>query len=384
MIVAPLLALVPYIGIQEPTMTAIGETTERPLNLHEYEALARDLLSPMALGYVSGGSCDEVTLRANRAAFDRWRLLPRVMRGLREASTATTVLGQEVALPVLIAPSGLHRLAHDDGELATIRGSHRAGTIYTMSTASTVPMDIISQEGAPWWFQLYLFSDRGISRDLVEQAAAAGASALVVTVDVPLLGRREADERNRFSLPDGLVMANLQTPKHMLIPATDGGSGLATYIGAVWETALTWDDLDWLASLSSLPVIPKGILHPDDAARAFDHGARAVIVSNHGGRQLDSAVASLDALPAVVEAVAGRGEVLLDGGIRRGADVIKALAFGARAVLVGRPVLWGLAAGGRDGVAAALALLRRELDLAMALCGCPDVASITRDLVAPP
>ncbi|MCC2630009.1 MAG: FMN-dependent alpha-hydroxy acid dehydrogenase [Thermomicrobiales bacterium] len=270
-------------------MATIEEMAELPLNLHEYEALARDLLSPMTLGYVSGGSCDEVTLRANRAAFDRWRLLPRVMRGLRETSTATTVLGQEVALPVLIGPSGLHRLAHDEGELATIRGAHGAGTIYTMSTASTVPMDIISRESAPWWFQLYLFSDRGISRDLVERAAAAGAAALVVTVDVPLLGRREADERNRFSLPDGLVMANLQTPKHMLIPATDGGSGLATYIGAVWEPALTWDDLDWLASLSPLPVIPKGILHPEDAARAVDYGARAVIVSNHGGRQLDSA-----------------------------------------------------------------------------------------------
>src|SRR5215218_3454432 len=371
MIVAPLLALVPYIGIQEPTMTAIGETTERPLNLHEYEALARDLLSPMALGYVSGGSCDEVTLRANRAAFDRWRLLPRVMRGLREASTATTVLGQEVALPVLIAPSGLHRLAHDDGELATIRGAHGAGTIYTMSTASTVPMDIISQEGAPWWFQLYLFSDRGISRDLVEQAAAAGASALVVTVDVPLLGRREADERNRFSLPDGLVMANLQTPKHMLIPATDGGSGLTTYIGATWEPALTWDDLDWLASLSSLPVIPKGILHPDDAVCAFDHGARAVIVSNHGGRQLDGAVASLDALPAVVDAAAGQGEVLLDGGIRRGADVLKALALGARAVLVGRPYCWGLAVGGEQGVRDVLVNLLADFELTMGLAGCP-------------
>jgi len=365
------------------TLATIEETAELPLNLHEYEAAARDLLSPMTLGYVSGGSCDEVTLRANRAAFDRWRLLPRVMRGLREASTATTVLGQDVALPVLIAPSGLHRLAHDDGELATIRGAHGAGTIYTMSTASTVPMGIISQEGAPWWFQLYLFSDRGISRDLVEQAAAAGASALVVTVDVPLLGRREADERNRFSLPDGIVMANLQTPKHMLIPATDGGSGLTTYIGAVWEPALTWDDLDWLASLSPLPVIPKGILHPDDATRAFDHGARAVIVSNHGGRQLDSAVASLDALPAVVEAVAGRGEVLLDGGVRRGTDVLKALALGAQAVLIGRPVYWGLAAGGESGVRHILELLRAELALDLMLCGVASPAEVTRELLVP-
>ncbi|MDF3018022.1 MAG: FMN-dependent alpha-hydroxy acid dehydrogenase [Thermomicrobiales bacterium] len=305
-------------------MATIEEMAELPLNLHEYEALARDLLSPMTLGYVSGGSCDEVTLRANRAAFDRWRLLPRVMRGLRETSTATTVLGQEVALPVLIGPSGLHRLAHDEGELATIRGAHGAGTIYTMSTASTVPMDIISRD-----------------------------------------------------------MANLQTPKHMLIPATDGGSGLATYIGAVWEPALTWDDLDWLASLSPLPVIPKGILHPEDAARAVDYGARAVIVSNHGGRQLDSAVASLDALPAVVEAVAGRGEVLLDGGVRRGTDVLKALALGARAVLIGRPVYWGLARGGASGVQHILELLRAELTLDLMLCGLASPAEVTRELLVP-
>ena len=364
-------------------MTAISETADLPLNLHEYEAAARDLLSPMTLGYISGGACDEVTLRANRAAFDRWRLLPRVLRGLRKVSTATTVLGQEVSLPVLIAPSGLHRLAHDDGELATSRGARSAGTIYTMSTASTVPMEIIGQEGSPWWFQLYVFSDRGISRNLVEQAAAAGASALVVTVDVPLLGRREADERNRFSLPDGLILANLQTPEHMLIPAVDGGSGLSTYIGAAWEPALTWDDLDWLASLSPLPVIPKGILHPDDAARAFEHGARAVIVSNHGGRQLDSAVASLDALPAVVDAVAGRGEVLLDGGVRRGTDVLKALALGARAVLIGRPAYWGLAAGGEAGVRHILELLRAELALDLMLCGLASPEEVTRDLLVP-
>ncbi|MGH2616082.1 MAG: alpha-hydroxy acid oxidase, partial [Thermomicrobiales bacterium] len=331
-------------------MTAIETSTELPLNLHEYEVAARGLLSAMVLDYISGGSCDEVTVRANRAAFDRWRLLPRVLRGLREVSTATTILGQEIALPVLIAPSGFHRLAHDEGELATARGARAAGTIYTLSTASNVPLEEIGQEGGPWWFQLYVFSDRGVTRDLVERAAAAGASALVVTVDVPLLGRREADERNRFALPPGLTMANLQTRAHQRVEASDDGSGLNTYISAVWEPALTWDDLDWLASLSPLPVVPKGILHPDDARLAFDHGAQAVIVSNHGGRQLDSAVASLDALPAVVSAVDGRGEVLLDGGIRRGTDILKALALGARAVLIGRPVYWGLAVGGETGV----------------------------------
>ena len=364
-------------------MSTIAEATALPLNLHEYEAAARAVLSPMALDYIAGGSCDEVTVRANRAAFDRWRLLPRVLRGLREVSTATTVLGQEIALPVVIAPSGLHRLAHEDGELATARGARDAGTIYSMSTAATVPMETVAPEAGPWWFQLYVFSDRGVTRDLVARAAAAGAAALVVTVDVPLLGRREADERNRFALPPGIVMANLRAPEHQRIVATDDGSGLNAYIGAVWEPALSWQDLEWLASLSPLPVIPKGILHPEDAVRAFEHGARAVIVSNHGGRQLDSAVASLDALPAVAAAVAGTGDVLLDGGVRRGTDIVKALALGARAVLIGRPTYWGLALGGAAGVRHMLDLLRAELALDLMLCGLPNPAAVTRELLVP-
>ena len=362
-------------------MTATAETSTLPLNLHEYEVAARALLPPMVVDYVAGGSCDESTLRGNRAAFDRWRLLPRVLRGLREAATATTMLGQEVALPVLIAPSGLHRLAHEEGELATARGAREAGTIYTMSTAATVPMEEVAPEAGPWWFQLYVFSDREITRDLVLRAAAAGASALVVTVDVPLLGRREADERNAFTLPDGVTMANLGRPEYQRFPAGDAGSGLPRYIGATWEPALTWDDIDWLASLSPLPVIPKGILHPQDAVLAFEHGARAVIVSNHGGRQLDSAVASLDALPAVVEAVDGRGETLVDGGVRRGTDVVKALALGARAVLIGRPTFWGLAVGGAAGVRHVLDLLRAELALDLMLCGAASPEAVTRELV---
>ena len=203
-------------------MTATGEPALLPLNLHEYEAAARQLLSQMALDYIHGGSCDEVTLRGNRAAFDRWRVLPRVLRGLRGVSPATTVLGQEISLPVIVAPSGLHRLAHDEGELATARGARAAGTIYTMSTAATVPMEVMAPEAGPWWFQLYVFSDRGVTRDLVERAAAAGAAALVVTVDVPLLGRREADHRNRFALPPGLAMENLRAPCSTARTASSG------------------------------------------------------------------------------------------------------------------------------------------------------------------
>jgi 4-hydroxymandelate oxidase len=365
------------------TMTAPSAHTEIPLNLHEYETAARAILPPMVRDYIAGGACDEATLRANRAAFDQWRLLPRMLRGLRDVTTATTVLGEPISLPVLIAPSGLHRLAHEDGELATARGTRDAGTIYTMSTAATVPMEEVAREAGCWWFQLYVFSDRGVTRELVERAAAAGASALAVTVDVPVLGRREADERNRFATPPGIVMANLLRPEHQQMPMGPGGSGLATYVNSLWDPALTWDDLDWLASLSPLPVVPKGILHPGDAVRAFEHGAAAVIVSNHGGRQLDSAVASLDALPAVVDAVAGRGEVRLDGGIRRGTDILKALGLGARAVLIGRPAYWGLAVGGDAGVRHLLELLRGELARFLMLCGLASPEEATRELVVP-
>ncbi len=364
-------------------MSVPSGATELPINLHDYEAASRALLSPMVHGYISGGSGDEVTLRANREAFDRWRFLPRMLRGLSAASTATTVLGQEVALPVLLSPSGLHRVAHDEGELATARAAREAGTIYTVSTAATVPMEEIAREAGIWWFQLYILTDRGLTRNLVERAVAAGASALVVTVDVPMLGRREADERNRFELPPGLTVANLRSPDHELMPAGERGSGLASYVGAAWDPLITWDDLDWLASLSSLPVIPKGILHPDDARRALDHGAASLIVSNHGGRQLDSAVASLDALPAIVDAVAGRAEVLIDGGFRRGADVLKALALGARAALIARPVYWGLAVGGSSGVRHVLDLLRAELALDLLLCGLASPEEVTRDLIVP-
>jgi 4-hydroxymandelate oxidase len=363
-------------------MTVTDDVVALPLNLHEYEAAARAVLPPMAWHYVSGGSGDEVTLRGNRAAFDRWRLLPRVLRGVRDVSTATSVLGQDIALPVLIAPSSLHRLCHDEGERATARAAKAAGTIYTMSTPASLAIEAVAPEAGPWWFQLYVYRDRGLTRGLVARAAAAGASALVVTVDMPALGRREADERNRFALPPGVTMPNVQLPAPRLSAETGASAEWLTAVPVV-ESALTWDDLDWLASLSSLPVIPKGILRPDDAVRAVDHGARAVIVSNHGGRQLDSAVAALDALPTVVEAVAGRVEVLVDGGVRRGTAVLKALALGARAVLIGRPIHWGLAVGGESGVRHVLELLRAELALDLLLCGLANPGEVDRSLLVP-
>jgi 4-hydroxymandelate oxidase len=367
---------------QETTMMATDEVS-LPLNLHEYEAAARALLPPMVWDYVAGGSGDEVTLRGNRAAFDRWRLLPRVLRGLREVSTATTVIGQDISLPVLIAPSGRHRLCHDAGERATARAARAAGTIYIVSTAATLAIEEVAAEAGPWWFQLYVYRDRGLTRELVTRAAAAGASALVVTVDVPMRGRREAEERSRFAMPPGVATAHLVAPEGTLVPAGTKSTAVAAEVNAVFDPTLNWDDLDWLASLSPLPVLLKGILHPADAARAVEYGTRAILVSNHGGRQLDSAVAALDALPAVVEAVADRGEVFVDGGVRRGTDILKALALGARAVLIGRPIHWGLAIDGETGVRHVLELLRAELALDLMLCGLGSPGEVDRSLIVP-
>ncbi len=363
-------------------MTATSSPVALPLNLHDYETAARAVLPQMIFDFVAGGTGDETTGRGNRAAFDRWRLLPRMLQGVAAASTATSILGHDIDLPVLIAPSSLHRLCHDEGERATARAARDAGTIYIMSTPASVALEEIVPVAGPWWFQLYVFRDRGLTRDLVARAAAAGATALVVTVDTPQLGRREADQRNHFALPPGVTMPNVQLPAPRSAHETGASAQWLTAAPAV-EAALTWADLDWLASLSPLPVVPKGILHPDDAVAAVEHGAAAVIVSNHGGRQLDSAVATLDALPAVVEAVAGRADVLVDGGVRRGTDVVKALALGARAVLIGRPVLWGLAVGGEGGVRHVLELLRAELALDLLLCGLASPAAVGRSLIVP-
>jgi 4-hydroxymandelate oxidase len=352
-----------------------------PLNLHEYEAAAQALLSAAAWHYAAAGSGDEATVRANRAGFDRWRLLPRVLRGIREVSTATTVLGHEIALPVLVAPSGRHRLYHDDGERATARAARAAGTIYVLSTISTFTIEEVAPEAGPWWFQLYVYRDRGMTRDLLKRATAAGASAVVVTVDVPQRARREAEERAQPVLPAGVTVANLAATGPPL--QVGAASAFGRDVNAAFDPALTWDDLEWLASLSPLPILLKGILHPADAVRALEYGARAILVSNHGGRQLDHAVASLDALPAVVDAVAGRAEILLDGGIRRGTDILKALALGARAVLVGRPIHWGLAVAGEEGVRHVLDLLRAELALDLTLCGLPSPAAVDRALLVP-
>jgi 4-hydroxymandelate oxidase len=350
-------------------------------NLAEFEAAARRRLPAFAFDYYAGGSYDELTLADNAAAFRRLRLVYRVLRDLTGRTLATTVLGVPVSLPVLVAPTAFHRLAHEEGEVATARAAAAQGTVMTLSTLSTCPLEDVCAAGGPVWFQLYVYRDRGATRALVERAAAAGCKALVLTVDAQLWGRRERDVRNRFTLPPELVLANLGGAA-MRLPEAPAGSGLAAYVASLFDPALSWRDLDWLAGIGRLPVVVKGIVHPEDGRLAVEHGAAAVVVSNHGGRQLDTAIATVDALPAVAEAVAGRAEVLLDGGVRRGTDVVKALALGARAVLVGRPVLWGLAVGGQRGVELVLDRLRDELDVAMGLCGCRSPAEVERGLIA--
>jgi 4-hydroxymandelate oxidase len=354
------------------------------LNLRDLENLARARLSQMAWDYYASGADDEYCLRRNCEAFERIQLHYRVLVDVAKRDPATTVLGQRTSMPILVAPTAFHRLAHKDGELASVRAAGDAGTIFILSTLSNTAVEqVVAAAAGPVWFQLYVYKDRSATEALVRRVEAAGCRALVLTVDAPLLGRRERDVKNRFALPAGLGIENMHAAGYAALPRADGDSGLAAYVADLLDPSLTWSAVEWLRSITKLPVVVKGIVRADDASRAMEAGAAGVVVSNHGGRQLDSSPATIDVLARVVDAVAGRGEVLLDGGVRRGADVIKAIALGARGVLVGRPVLWGLAAGGREGVAAALGLLRRELDLAMALCGCPDVASMTRDLVMP-
>jgi len=342
----------------------------RFLNVDDFEAAARERLEPGAFGYIAGGAGDEHTLRENRAAFARWELRPRVLVDISSVSTATTVLGTEVALPVLVAPTAFQRLAHPEGELATARAAAAAGTIVTLATLSSVtPAELAAAASGPKWFQLYWSRDRDSTQALVESAVEAGFEALVLTVDLPVPGRRERDLRAAFALPDDLPLPNVSQS----LRRTDFHSALHDVV----DDTLTWRDLEWLRSICPLPLVVKGILTAEDALLAAEHGAAAVVVSNHGGRQLDGVPPTLDVLPEVVEAVGERVEVLVDGGIRRGIDVLKALALGGRATLSGRSVLWGLAAGGEEGATRVLELLQREVELGLKLLGCPTPADVT-------
>jgi 4-hydroxymandelate oxidase len=285
-------------------------------------------------------------------------------------------------MPVLIAPTAFQGLAHPEGEIATVKAAGAARTLMTLSTLSTLSIEeVMAEATGPVWFQIYVFKDRAISASLVKRAEVAGCKAIVFTVDAQLLGRRERDVRNRFALPEHLSPKNLWPAGSEVLSKGVADSGLAPYIASLFDTVLAWKDIEWIAGITSLPVVVKGILRSDDALLAVKHGASGVIASNHGGRQLDTTPATISILPELVDAVGDKVEVYLDSGIRRGTDVLKAIAYGARAVFIGRPVLWGLASGAEAGVRYVLETLRQEFDLAMALSGCPTLSSITRDLV---
>lgn len=364
--------------------SAQGENTHIDFaNVSELEEIARGKLDRAAFDYIVGGSEDEVTLRANRDDFAFWRFLPRVLRDVSEPDLSVRILDADLASPIFVAPTGFHQLAHPEGEVATAQGTADAGSLFVASTMSNKSLDEIhAASTGPWWLQIYVFKDRDLTEALIASAKDNGCTALVLTVDVPVAGRRERDHRNAFSLPPNLRIGNFDGLS-MSDPPDDDASALVRFVADQFDASLTWDDVQWLQKVSGLPVLVKGILSPEDARLAVEHGADGVIVSNHGGRQLDSSVSAIQALPSVVDACDGSVPVLMDGGLRRGTDVVKALCLGADAVLVGRPVLWGLAAGGRSGVAGVLTHLAEETRTAMQLLGCRSVSELHPGLLVP-
>ncbi|MGQ4432756.1 alpha-hydroxy acid oxidase [Streptomyces sp. SAS_260] len=350
--------------------------------VRDFETAARAELDPVYADFIAGGARDEITVRANEAAFGRLQLLPRVLRGSAVRELGITLLGGRASLPVLISPTAFHKLVDPEGELATARAAAAAGAIMIVAMASTVAVGEIADaaraagDDPTLWFQLYIQPDLDITETLVRRATDAGCTALVVTVDSPVLGAGERNRRNGFhDLPPGLRCENL-------VDLRDGERGHVRQIAMSPE--LNWEHIDWLRGITSLPILLKGVLHPEDAGLAVRHGVDGLLLSNHGGRQLDTVPATLELLPEFVSAVEGRIPVVMDGGVRRGTDAVKALALGASAVGIGRPVMWALAEGGEKGVRRLLELLRDELDDAMALCGATGLADLTPDLVRVP
>ena len=345
------------------------------LTLTDVEGLARERLDPAWREYFAGGAGDERTLHANRAAYAKRVLRPRVLAGIEHVTAATTVLGQELSAPLLVAPIAYMRRAHEDGEEGMARAAAAAGVGLCLSSFATAAAGAVADAapGLVRWLQVYTLVDRTVTDELIAEALAAGFSAIVLTADLAVVGSRDRELRIDWTMPEDDVPTVVRARER----------GIDRRGLAVTDPALDWGYVDHLCSTFPVPVVIKGVLTAEDAVLAADHGAAGVVVSNHGGRQLDGVAASLEALPEVVEAVAERAEVLLDGGVRRGGDVLKALALGARAVLVGRPVVWGLAVGGEDGVGRVLALLRDEITLALTQLGCPSPADVTRAHVAP-
>lgn len=355
-----------------------------PVNLNDLELLARERLPQMVYDYYAGGANDEITLDDNRRAWEAVRFRPRVLVDMSSVDCSTTVLGRRHEMPLFTAPCGFNGLAHEEGERAVARATAAAGVVQVVSTVASTSLEDVAAAapGGARWFQLYCYRDREVTRSLVQRAEAAGYEALCVTVDVPFLGRREREVRTGFHLPPGVTLKNLEPYAVADLAAAERDSALRKYVNALWDPSLDWTSIDWLRSTTRLPLVLKGILTGEDGVLAAEHGAAAVIVSNHGGRQLDGAVSSVRALREVVDAAGGRLDVLVDGGIRRGSHVVAALAMGAKAALIGRPYLWGLAVDGEAGVRRVLDDFRNEIVLAMALCGRSRLADIDATLLA--
>jgi isopentenyl diphosphate isomerase/L-lactate dehydrogenase-like FMN-dependent dehydrogenase len=333
--------------------------------------------------YISSGSADEITLRENIAAFQRVRILPPLLSGVAEADATTRLLGQAVSLPLLLAPVACQRMYHPEGALAAARAAAAAGTIYGMSSSVGHSVEEVAEAtDGPKWFQLYVPRDRAITRQLVQRAERAGFKAIIVTVD---LGEwKDSDRRNRFALPQEMLVKHLQDIGFSQVTSRMSYEEVLAFNSQAWDLTFSWDFFAWLREITTLPLIIKGVLRPDDARKAVSLGLEGIVVSNHGGRRLDGLPAAIEMLPEVVEAVGGRAEIYMDGGVRRGTDVLIALALGARAVLIGRPYAWALGAAGESGVSKVIELFREELLNAMTACGCPTVADIRPSLVRHP
>ncbi len=355
------------------------------INISDFEILAKEKLSQMAYDYYSSGANDEITLRENCEAYKKIFLKYRVLVDVSKRDLSTEVLGHKISMPVMIAPTAFHKMAHAEGESAVARAAAEAGTIMIVSTLSNTDIEEIvkasNEKNGTVWFQLYVYKDREATKELIKRAEAAECKAIALTVDAPFLGTRERDVRNKFNLPEGLSVRNLIPASKENLPDKNT-SGITSYFADYLDPAVTWKDIQWIRSITSLPLLVKGISCKEDALLAVQHGVDGIVVSNHGGRQLDTCRSTIDVLPEVSDAVQDKTEILIDGGIRRGTDVIKAIALGAKAVLIGRPVIWGLTVDGQNGVSAVLEIFRKELDLAMALCGCDSVKKITRELIA--
>ncbi|KAL6782642.1 GYX1 [Auxenochlorella protothecoides x Auxenochlorella symbiontica] len=373
-------------------MSSPAQPSKPWTSVDELEEQAVPHLPASIAGYYLGHSERGVTVRDNVTAFTRWRLLPRCMVDVSTVNTSCTILGSNLLMPILIAPMAMQRMCHPDGELAVARAAASVGSGMILSTMSTAPLADVAEElpsstHALKWFQVYVLSRRDVTAHMVKEAEAAGYTAIVVTVDAPRLGKRDIDDKLHFDIPPHLSLANLKALQEEAGRPASGhsqGSGFAAYFTSLIDPSLTWDCIAWLKSVTRLPILVKGVLAPDDARAAIRAGSDGIVVSNHGGRQLDGTPSALDVLPHVAAAVAGRVPILMDGGVRRGTDVLKCLALGASAVLIGRPVLWGLTLGGEEGVRAVLSTMRAELELSMALLGVASVQGLNRDYLVPP